>query len=61
MKTVIIQYENEVIDRRVFRNNVDLNKFISMWKKRYGKLYYASDVYITIQSKMNENNFYCKD
>lgn len=61
IKTIVIEFENEVIDSRVFRHNVEMNKFISMWKKRYGKLYYASEVYITIQSKMNKNNFYCKD
>jgi len=52
-----IEYENEIVDARYFKGTHRMKQVLTIWKKRYAHLYYKADVYITLQSKMNQLNF----
>ena len=52
-----IEYNDQVVDVRYFNGIHRKNQVIEIWKKRYAHLYYAANIYITLQSKMNKINF----
>lgn len=54
---ISIEYNDEIIDTRQFDCKSKMNEIITMWKKRYSKMYFNADVYITVQSKMNKINY----
>ena len=57
MGFVTIEYQDEIIDVRFFNNKHRMDQVLTIWKKRYAKLYYKANVYITLQTKMNKLNY----
>jgi len=52
-----IEYNDEIVDARYFKGKHRMKQVLEIWKKRYAHMYYASNVYITLQSKMNRLNY----
>lgn len=56
-KYITIEYQDQVIDTRMFERANKMNEIVTIWKKRYAHLYFKAEIYITLQSKMNRLNY----
>lgn len=52
-----IEYNEQVVDVRYFKGKHRMQEVITIWKKRYSHLYFKANIYITLQSKINNINY----